>query len=88
MHLYLSSFGINQVIFEEVSAISNVGLTVGFISAASPLSLKWIFIFLMWLGRLEIAPAIILVMSVFRGIEDDITKEKPAPPLYSLEKRY
>ncbi|MCK9593656.1 MAG: TrkH family potassium uptake protein, partial [Methanoregula sp.] len=29
MHLYLSSFGINQVIFEEVSAISNVGLTVG-----------------------------------------------------------
>jgi trk system potassium uptake protein TrkH len=88
MHLYLSSFGINQVIFEEVSAISNVGLTVGFISAASPLSLKWIFIFLMWLGRLEIAPAIILVMSVFRGIEDDITKEKPAPPLYNLEKRY
>ena len=38
MHLYLTSFGINQIVFEEVSAISNVGLTVGFISAASPLS--------------------------------------------------
>jgi trk system potassium uptake protein TrkH len=71
MHLYLTSFGINQIVFDEVSAISNVGLTVGFISAASPLSIKWIFILLMWLGRLEIAPAIILVMGVFKGIEDE-----------------
>jgi len=76
LHLYLTSFGINQIVFEEVSALSNVGLTVGFISAASPLSIKWIFIFLMWVGRLEIVPAIILAMGVFKGIQNDITRQK------------
>ena len=76
LHLYLTSFGINQIVFEEVSALSNVGLTVGFISAASPLSIKWVFIFLMWLGRLEIVPAIILAMGVFKGIQNDITRQK------------
>jgi len=76
MHLYITSFGINQIVFEEVSALSNVGLGLGYITAVSPLSIKWIFIFLMWLGRLEIVPAIILVISVFKGIENDITKQK------------
>jgi len=87
-HLYITTFGLNEVIFEEVSAISNVGLSVGYISAASPFSIKWIFIILMWLGRLEIVPVIILVTGVFKGIQDDMTKQKPAPQVYNLQERY
>ena len=76
LHLYITSFGINQIVFEEVSALSNVGLGLGYITAASPLSIKWIFIFLMWLGRLEIVPAIILAIGVFKGIQNDITYQQ------------
>jgi trk system potassium uptake protein TrkH len=81
-HLYITTFGLNEIVFEEVSAISNVGLGLGYITAASPLSIKWVFIILMWLGRLEIVPVIILVTGVFKGIRDDMTQQKPAPPVY------
>jgi trk system potassium uptake protein TrkH len=82
LHIYITSFHLDEIVFELVSALSNVGLTVGFITAASPLSIKWIFILLMWLGRLEIVPVIILVMGIMKGIEEDMTKQKPAPPVY------
>jgi trk system potassium uptake protein TrkH len=88
LHVYITSFGLDEVIFELVSALSNAGLTVGFISAASPLSIKWIFILLMWLGRLEIVPVIIIVMGFVKGIEEDITKQKPAPLVYDHEDLY
>jgi trk system potassium uptake protein TrkH len=87
-HLYITTFGLNEVVFEEVSAISNVGLGVGYITAASPLSIKWVFIILMWLGRLEIVPVIILVTGVFKGIQDDLTQQKPAPPVYDHKRGY
>ena len=88
LHLYITSFRLDEVIFELVSALSNVGLTVGFISPVSPFSIKWIFIFLMWLGRLEIVPVIIIAMGIFKSIEEDITKQKPAPHVYNLQDRY
>jgi trk system potassium uptake protein TrkH len=88
MHLYITTFGLNEVIFEEVSAISNVGLGLGYITAASPLSIKWIFIFLMWLGRLEIVPVIILAIGIVKGIEEDVTKQKPAPQVYNHKEWY
>jgi len=88
LHMYITSFGLEEVIFELVSALSNVGLTVGFISAASPLSIKWIFILLMWLGRLEIVPVIIIAMGFVKGIEEDITKKKPAPLVYDHQELY
>jgi trk system potassium uptake protein TrkH len=88
LHLYITSFRLDEVIFELVSALSNVGLTVGFISAASPFSIKWIFIILMWLGRLEIVPVIIIVMGFIKGIEMDITQQKPAPTIYDHQERY
>jgi trk system potassium uptake protein TrkH len=31
--------------------------------------LKWIFIIVMWVGRLEIVPVLILVMGLIRGFE-------------------
>ncbi|MFA6225389.1 MAG: potassium transporter TrkG [Methanoregula sp.] len=71
LHLYVTSFRLEEVVFELVSALSNAGLSVGFISAASPISIKWIFILLMWLGRLEIVPVIIIILGVAREIEMD-----------------
>jgi trk system potassium uptake protein TrkH len=75
LHLYITSFRLEEVIFEMVSALSNVGLTTGFISAASPLSIKWIFIVLMWLGRLEIVPIIIILMGLVKELRDDVSRE-------------
>jgi trk system potassium uptake protein len=68
------------VIFEIVSALSNVGLSVGFIGAASPVGIKWLFILLMWLGRLEIVPVVIIAMGAFKGIQDDLADNAPPPP--------
>jgi trk system potassium uptake protein TrkH len=73
LHLYITSFRLEEVVFELVSALSNAGLSVGFISAASPISIKWIFILLMWLGRIEIVPVIIIVIGVAREIEMDLS---------------
>jgi trk system potassium uptake protein TrkH len=75
LHLYITAFRLDEVVFEIVSALSNVGLSVGFISAASPLAIKWIFIFLMWLGRLEIVPVIILVLGIYKSVEAELNKE-------------
>jgi len=75
LHLYITSFPLEQVVFEIVSALSNAGLTVGFIGPSSPLFLKWEFIALMWLGRLEIAPVLIIAMGIFKGVRDDIAAD-------------
>jgi trk system potassium uptake protein TrkH len=78
LHLYITSFRLEEVVFELVSALSNVGLTVGFISTASPVSIKWLFTLLMWLGRLEIVPVVIIVMGAIKGIRDDLADNTPS----------
>ena len=75
LHLYITSFRLDEVVFEIVSALSNAGLTVGFISYASPPAIKWMFIVLMWLGRLEIVPVIIIAMGVVKALRDDIAAD-------------
>lgn len=79
LHVYITSFRLEEVIFEIVSALSNVGLTVGFISAASPVGIKWLFIVLMWLGRLEIVPVVIIAMGALKGIQNDLADNAPPP---------
>ena len=74
MHLYITSFRLDEIVFEEVSALCNVGLGVGYITAASPFVVKWVFILLMWLGRLEIVPVIIMIMGLVKGFEATVTK--------------
>jgi trk system potassium uptake protein TrkH len=54
--------------------LCNVGLGVGYITAVSPFLVKWMFILLMWLGRLEIVPAIIMVIGIFKGFEPTVAK--------------
>lgn len=57
-----------DVIFEVVSAISNVGISTGYINPGmSPLA-KWVFIIVMWTGRLEVVPVIALVLRVSRRL--------------------
>jgi len=69
LHLAPTDFEVHQVVFELVSAASNVGLGLGYITAASPLTIKWVFILVMWIGRLEIVPVFILLMGIVRGFE-------------------
>jgi trk system potassium uptake protein TrkH len=84
LHLYITTFRLDEVLFECISALSNSGITVGFISATSPVAIKWIFIVLMWLGRLEIVPVIIMVMGIVKGVRDELFTEPPvqAAPSY------
>lgn len=62
-------FRIHEVVFEEVSTMSNVGLDLGYLSPKSPLSMKWASILLMWIGRREIIPVRILFTGLIRGFE-------------------
>jgi trk system potassium uptake protein TrkH len=74
MHLYITTFRLDEIVFEIVSALCNVGLGVGYITAASPFIVKWVFIILIWLGRLEIVPVIIMIMGLAKGFEATVTK--------------
>jgi trk system potassium uptake protein TrkH len=77
LHLYITSFRLEEVVFELVSALSNAGLSVGFIGTASPVTIKWLFTLLMWLGRLEIVPVVIIAMGAIKGIQDDLANNTP-----------
>jgi trk system potassium uptake protein TrkH len=80
LHVYITSFKLEEVVFELVSALSNTGITAGFITQASPISLKWMFILLMWVGRLEIVPVIIIAMGIAKEIKNDMADRKPVIP--------
>ncbi|RPI37056.1 MAG: TrkH family potassium uptake protein [Methanoregulaceae archaeon] len=77
LHLYITSFRLEEVVFELVSALSNAGLSVGVISTASPGAIKWLFTLLMWMGRLEIVPVVVIAMGLVKGIRDDLATSTP-----------
>jgi trk system potassium uptake protein TrkH len=77
LHIYITSFRLEEVVFELVSALSNTGLSVGLITTASPVTIKWLFTLLMWLGRLEIVPVLIIAMGAIKGIRDDLAPHTP-----------
>ena len=56
-------WGLNAL-FEVTSAMSNAGLTSGLLTPDFPTVGKWIFMFLMWIGRLEIIPALVLLLTL------------------------
>lgn len=74
LHMAGAAFETHQVVFEEVSAMSNVGLGLGYMTPGSPDTIKWVFILLMWIGRLEIIPVLILVLGLVRGFEATIPR--------------
>jgi len=58
----VSSYGFRPVdsIFETTSAIATTGISVGVVGPSLALELKWLFVFLMILGRIEILAFLIM----------------------------
>ncbi|MBN1195571.1 MAG: TrkH family potassium uptake protein [Methanomicrobiaceae archaeon] len=59
-----AGFDSGDVIFDVVSAISNVGLSTGYVNPEMSVAGKWLFVLIMWAGRLEILPVIALALSL------------------------
>ncbi|MBE0523273.1 MAG: TrkH family potassium uptake protein [Methanosarcinales archaeon] len=69
LHVTPSIYNLDDMIFEVVSAQSNVGLSTGITSPDMIWPGKLMLIFNMWIGRLEIIPVIIMFKLIFRGFE-------------------
>ncbi len=69
MHLQPTSFDSSNVIFEVVSAMCNNGISTGFVSPEMADPAKVLFIMIMWIGRLEIIPVIMLVMGLLKRFD-------------------
>ncbi|HVP97091.1 TrkH family potassium uptake protein [Methanoregula sp.] len=58
---------INGILFDVTSAFSTCGISTGYVTPGMPLVSKWVFIIVMWLGRLEVIPVLVLFMALLRG---------------------
>ncbi|MCB1085127.1 MAG: TrkH family potassium uptake protein [Chlamydiia bacterium] len=56
--------GALNALFDVTSAMSNVGLSSGLLTPDFSTIGKWVFMFLMWVGRLEIIPVLILLLTL------------------------
>jgi trk system potassium uptake protein TrkH len=66
LQFHLTSFSLTEVVFEAVSAFSTSGISTGYVSPDMPVISKWIFIGVMWIGRLEVIPVVMLFMALVR----------------------
>lgn len=66
LQFHLTSFSFTEVGFEVVSAFSTSGISTGYVSPDMPLISKWIFIVVMWIGRLEVIPVVMLFIALVR----------------------
>jgi len=62
-------FTLENIIFEVTSAQGNVGLSSGITGAGMPTPAKTIFLFNMWIGRLEIIPVLVLLRGLFKSFD-------------------
>jgi len=62
-------------LFEVASALGNVGLSVGITGEGLSTDLKIILILEMWVGRLEIFPVLMLILSPFKKLPVTIKKK-------------
>lgn len=69
LQYHITSYSITDIVFETVSAFSTCGISTGYVSYEMPVLSKWIFIGLMWVGRLEVIPVVMLMVALFRGPE-------------------
>ncbi len=69
MHLEgYGGFESSDVLFDVISAMSNVGLSTGYVNPGMTTASKWLFIGIMWAGRLEVIPVIALAMGLLRQV--------------------
>lgn len=66
LHFQPQTVDTSMILFEIVSAMSNVGISTGFASPGMADTVKLCFILTMWVGRLEVVPVIALISGVFR----------------------
>lgn len=69
LQFHLTSFSLTEVVFEVVSAFSTSGMSTGYVSPDMPVISKWIFIGVMWMGRLEVIPVVMLFIALAREPE-------------------
>lgn len=64
---------LHQTLFDVTSALGNVGLSAGYSGFEMNVISKWVFIILMWIGRLEIFAVIMLLFApfLFKSIKKD-----------------
>ena len=67
LQFHITTYSITDIVFEVVSAFSTCGTSTGYVSPDMPIISKWIFIGVMWLGRLEVIPVVMLFIALFRG---------------------
>jgi trk system potassium uptake protein len=58
-------YSLHALMFDVSSALSNVGLSAGVSGHQMPTAAKWLFVFLMWAGRLEIFAVMVLFTTPF-----------------------
>jgi trk system potassium uptake protein TrkH len=61
------AFTLENLLFEIASAQGNVGLSAGITGPDMPTAGKVVFLFNMWIGRLEIIPVLVLLRGLFEG---------------------
>jgi trk system potassium uptake protein TrkH len=69
LQIHLTSFSLTEVVFDVVSAFSTSGISTGYVSPDMPVISKWIFIGVMWIGRLEVIPVVMLFIALVREPE-------------------
>ncbi|WP_440991142.1 TrkH family potassium uptake protein [Haloarchaeobius baliensis] len=62
-------FGYADALFEVASAQGNVGLSTGITGPEMPAVAEVLFLFNMWIGRLEIIPVLVLARSALKGLD-------------------
>ena len=78
IHLVPREYGLSEVILEVSSAQGNVGLSTGITHPSLPWLGKVTLILIMWMGRLEIIPTLILLMAFFRWLAGPLTHKAVA----------
>ena len=68
-YIVAPGYTLDEVIFEVVSAQSNVGLSTGITNAGLSSIGKVMLILNMWIGRLEIIPVLMLIRTFLKGFE-------------------
>lgn len=69
MHFESPMVDTSNIIFEIVTAICNNGISTGFVTSDMTPYSKIVFIFIMWIGRLEVLPVIVFFMGLIKGFE-------------------
>lgn len=64
VHYMGPNFTLADALFESISAQSTVGLSSGITDPGMPATIELLFIFQMWVGRLEIFPVIVLFLAL------------------------